>query len=63
MEIVPPFVPPLVDHTRYFRHAPARLRVDANMFDLARGYAAVCPLRRLWLAEGATQAGWGLGWL
>jgi len=53
----------LVDHTRYFRHAPARLRVDANMFDLARGYAAVCPLRRLWLAEGATQAGWGLGWL
>ena len=56
-------VPALVDHTRYFRHAPARLRVDANMFDLARGYAAVCPLRRLWLAEGAMQAGWGLGWL
>jgi hypothetical protein len=30
----PPFVPPLVDHTRYFRHAPARLRVAANMFGL-----------------------------
>jgi hypothetical protein len=27
-------VPALVDHTRYFRHAPARLRVDANMFVL-----------------------------
>jgi hypothetical protein len=53
----PPFVPPLVDHTRYFRHAPACLRVVANMCGLARGYAAVCPLRRLWLAEGATQAG------
>ena len=24
MELVPPFVPPLVDHTRYFRHGPAR---------------------------------------
>ena len=47
MEIVPPFVPPLVDHTRYFRHAPARLRVDANMFGLACGYAAVRLLRAL----------------
>jgi hypothetical protein len=50
MEIVPPFVPPLVDHTRYFRHAPARLRVDANMFVLLLGYAAVCLLTRLWLS-------------
>ena len=32
MDFVPPFVPPLVDHTRYFCHAPARLRVAANMF-------------------------------
>ena len=38
-------VPPLVDHTRYFRHAPARLRIAANMFALACGYAAVCVLR------------------
>ena len=47
MDLVPPFVPPLVDHTRYFRHAPARLRVAANMFGFARGYAAVCLLRPL----------------
>ena len=50
MELVPPFVPPLVDHTRYFRHAPARLRVDANVCGFARGYAAVCLLRPLWSA-------------
>jgi hypothetical protein len=50
MEIAPPFVPPLVDHTRYFRHALARLRVDANMFVLACGYAAVCLLGPLWFA-------------
>ena len=56
MEIVPPFVPPLVDHTRYFRHASARLRIAANMVALACGYAPVCLLRPLWLAEGATQA-------
>ena len=60
MEIVPPFVPPLVDHTRYFHHAPARLRVVANMFDLALGDAAVCLLRPLWSAYGATQAGCGV---
>ena len=59
MEIVPPFVPPLVDHTRYFCNAPARLRVAANMFVLASGYAAVCLLSRLLFAEGATQAGCG----
>jgi hypothetical protein len=29
---------------------PARLRVDAHMFDLALGYAAVCLLRPLWSA-------------
>ena len=34
----------LVDHTRYFRHAPARLRVVANMCGFACGYAAVCRL-------------------
>ena len=54
MDFVPPFVPPLVDHTRYFRHAPARLRVDAHMFDLALAYAAVCLLRPLIFAEVAT---------
>ena len=31
MELVPPFVPPLVDRTRYSHHAPARLRIAANM--------------------------------
>ena len=51
--ILPP--PLLVDHTRYFRHAPARLRIAANMFALARGYAAVCLLVPLRSAEGATQ--------
>ena len=60
MEIAPPLGPPLVDHTRYFRHAPARLRVDANMLGLALGYAAVCLLSRLLFAEGATQAGCGV---
>ena len=47
---VPPFVPPLVDHAHYFRHAPARLRVDANMFVLACGYAAICLLGLPWFA-------------
>ena len=60
MEIVPPFVPPLVDHTRYFHHAPAGLRIAANMFGLACGYVAVCLLRPLWSAEGATRAGCGV---
>jgi len=50
MELVPPFVPPLVDHTRYFCNAPARLRVDANVCGFARGDAAVCLLRPLWSA-------------
>ena len=53
-------VPPLVDHTRYFRHAPARLRIVANICGFAFGYAAVCLLRPLWFAEGATQAGCGV---
>ena len=47
-EIIPLAVilpPLLVDHPRYFRHAPARLRIAANMFALAWGYAAVCVLR------------------
>ena len=43
-------VPPLVDHTRYFRHAPVRLRVDANMCGFARGCAAVCLPRPPWFA-------------
>ena len=60
MEIVPPFVPPLVDHTRYFHHAPAHPRVAANMFGLTCGYAAVCLLAPLTSAEGATLAGCGV---
>ena len=44
----------------HFRHAPAHLRVDANMFALAYGYAAVCLLVQLRTAEGATQAGCGV---
>ena len=52
--------PPLVDHTHYFRHAPARLRIAANMFALACGYAAVCLLVPLRSAEGAMQAGCGV---
>jgi len=60
MEIVPPFVPPLVDHTRYFRHAPARLRIVANICGFASGYAAVCLLRPLRSAEDAAQAGCGV---
>ena len=43
----------------YFRHAPACLRIAANMFALARGYAAVCWLVPLLSAQGATQAGCG----
>ena len=49
----------MLDHTRYFRHAPARLRGAANMFVLARGYAAVCWLVPLLSAQAATQAGCG----
>ena len=60
MDFVPPFVPPLVDHTRCFCHAPARLRVVANMCGFACGYAAICLLRPLWSAKGATQAGCGV---
>jgi len=60
MELVPPFVPPLVDHACYFRHAPARLRVVANMYGCAFGYAAVCLLRPLWSAKGGTQAECGV---
>ena len=43
-----------------FRHAPARLRVVANMCGFVCGYAAVCLLRPLWIACGATQAGCGV---
>ena len=57
LEIGPHIRPHNIDHTRYFRHAPARLRVAANMFSLACGYVVACLLRPLWLAEGATQAG------
>ena len=58
--ISPSFIPPLVDHTRYFHHAPARLCVVANMCGFACGYAAICLLRPLWSAKGATQAGCGV---
>ena len=44
LEIGPHIRPHNIDHTRYFRHAPARLRVDANVCGLACGYAAVCRL-------------------
>ena len=40
----------ILDLRVYILHAPARLRVDANMFVLACGYAAVCLLRPLWFA-------------
>ena len=40
----------ILDLRVYIRHAPARLRVDAHMFDLALGYAAVYLLRPLWFA-------------
>ena len=53
-------VPPLVDHTRYFRHAPMSLRVAANMYGFACGYVAVCRLVPLRSAESATQAGCGV---
>jgi len=49
----------ILDLLVYIRHAPARLRIAANMFALASGYAAVCLLSRLLFAEGATQAGCG----
>ena len=49
----------ILDLRVYIRHAPARLRVDAHMFDFALGYAAVCLLRQLWPSKGAKQAGSG----
>ena len=56
--ISPPFVPPLVDRTRYSHHAPARLRIAANMCGLARGYAAICLLSPL---KALRRLGVGLG--
>ena len=50
----------ILDLWVYISHAPARLRVDANMFALAYGYAAVCLLVPLRTAEGATKAGCGV---
>ena len=50
----------ILDLRVYFRHAPARLRIDANMFVLALGYAAICLLAPLSSAAGATQAGCGV---
>ena len=60
-EISPHIRPHNIDHTRCFCHVPARLRVDANMFGLACGYAAVCRLVPLRSADGARRAGVGLG--
>ena len=40
----------ILDLRVYFRHAPARLRVVANMCGFACGYVAVCLLRLLWFA-------------
>ena len=45
---------------RYFRHAHVSRRVDAHMFDLALGYAAVCLLRQPRFACGAKQAACGV---
>ena len=50
----------ILDLRVYFRHAPARLRVVANMCGFARGYAAVCLLVPLRPAEDATQARCGV---
>ena len=50
----------ILDLRVYIRHAPVYLRVVANMFVMACGYAAVCLLRPLWFTEGATQAGCGV---
>ena len=45
---------------RYIRHAPVRLRIDANMFVLTCGYAAICLLMPLRFAWGVTRAGSGV---
>ena len=50
----------ILDLWVYISHAPARLRIAANMFALACGYAAVCLLVPLRPTEGATQAGSGV---
>ena len=66
-------VPPLVDHTRYIRHAPARLRAVAkparlravaNMCGFARGYVAVCLLKAAMVRSSRNMGwAWGTGWL
>ena len=49
---------PLVDHTCYFRHAPVRLRVAANMYGCACGYVAVsCCNAALVTRKLSTQTG------
>ena len=50
----------ILDLWVYISHAPARLRIAANMCGFACGYAAVCLQRPLWFAYGATQAGCGV---
>jgi hypothetical protein len=50
----------LVDHTRYFRHAPACLRIAANMCGFAFGSAAVRLLRPLWFGYGDPLSGLGV---
>ena len=50
----------ILDLLVYIRHAPARLRIVANICGFASGYAAVCLQRPLWFAYGATQAGCGV---
>ena len=47
LKIGPHIRPHNIDHTRYFRHAPACLRIVANICGFASGYAAVCLLRPL----------------
>ena len=53
----------ILDLQVYFRHAPARLRVDAIVFALAHDYAAVCLLSRSCSLKALLKLGVGLGWL
>ena len=61
MDFAPPFVPPLVDHIRYFCFAPAHLRIAANMCVLH----AVMQLFACWfhcgLLKALSRLGAGLG--
>jgi len=49
------------NHTRYFRHAPARLRIAAHIFGLTRSYSAVCLLVQSGPLKALRVLGVGLG--